>query len=119
MLGESLLIAPVVVPGGQARYYLPDGKWFDLSNRTWIQGPGYFERKVPLDTIPMFGREGTLLPLGPAVQHTGELQPGLDLEQVWAFGQPRRHMQLPGLTLSVSPDGQFNNMPANVAVQWL
>ncbi len=100
MLGLSLLVAPVIQPGGKVRFYLPAGRWFDIWNRVWVQGPGLFERQMPLEQIPIFGREGTLLPLGPAVQHTGELKADLDLEQVWAFGEPRNGIQLPGLVLS-------------------
>ena len=115
-LGPSLLVTPVIQPGGHVRFYLPAGKWFDIWNQTWVQGPGLFERKVPLDHIPVFGREGTILPLGPAVQHTGELKAGLDLEQVWAFGTPRIGMQLPGLTLNVSSDGKVTNLPSGLKI---
>lgn len=100
MLGPSLLVAPVLQAGGKVRYYLPAGKWYDIWAEAWVQGPGVFEREMPLDQIPVFGREGTLLPLGPAVQHTGQLKAGLDLEQVWAFGTPRNGIQLPGLALN-------------------
>ncbi|MCX6035188.1 MAG: hypothetical protein NTV38_09470, partial [Chloroflexi bacterium] len=117
MLGGSLLVAPVVVPGGKVRFYMPAGKWFDIWNQTWVDGPGLFERDVPLDYIPVFGREGTLLPLGPVVQHTGELKAELDLEEVWAFGTPRSGFQLPGLKIDISSDGTIANLPADVKIQ--
>jgi alpha-D-xyloside xylohydrolase len=117
MLGPSLLVAPVVVPGGKARYYLPAGKWFDISRQIWVEGGELFEHDVPLNTIPIFGREGAILPLGPAVQHTGELQPGLDLEQVWAFGKPVSGMKLPGLDLEISSDGLIINLPDEIKIQ--
>jgi alpha-D-xyloside xylohydrolase len=116
MLGPSLLVAPVVVPGGRVRFYLPAGNWYDIWNKTWVEGPDVFERTVPLDHIPVFGREGCILPLGPAVQHTGELKDGLDLEEVLAFGLPKNGMQLPGLDLTVSSDGKIENLPAGVQV---
>lgn len=100
MLGPSLLVAPVIRPGGKVRFYLPAGRWFDIWKHAWVQGPGLFEREMPLNQIPIFGREGTLLPLGPAVQHTGELKAELDLEQVWVFGEPTSEMTLPGLVLN-------------------
>ena len=119
MLGGSLLVVPVAVPGGKVRFYLPAGKWYDIWNQAWVDGPGVFERDVPLDHIPVFGREGTILPLGPAVQHTGELKPGLDLEQVWTFGMPVYGMQLPGLNLSISPPGKVDNLPAEIKLHSL
>jgi alpha-D-xyloside xylohydrolase len=116
MLGPSLLVAPVVVPGGQVRFYLPAGNWYDIWNETWVEGPGVFERTVPLDHIPVFGREGCIIPLGPVVQHTGELKDRLDLEEVWAFGLPKNGVQLPGLDLTASSDGKINNLPAGLQV---
>jgi alpha-D-xyloside xylohydrolase len=116
MLGTSLLVVPVIVPGGKTRFYLPAGNWYDIWNETWVEGPGFFERTVPLDHIPVFGREGTILPLGPVVQHTGELKDGLDLEEVWAFGSPKSGMQLPGLDLTVTTNGMINNLPNGVKV---
>ena len=36
----------------------------------------------------MFGREGYALPLGPAVQHTGEIDAARPLDALWVFGKP-------------------------------
>jgi alpha-D-xyloside xylohydrolase len=117
MLGPALLVVPVLQPGGKTRFYLPPGRWFDIWQQVWVEGPGIFDRQVPLEHIPVFGREGCLLPLGPAVQHTGELKPGLDLDQVWSFGAPRQGMQLPGLTLVVSAGGKVEPLPPGVEIQ--
>ena len=117
MLGPSLLVAPVIQPGGKVNFYLPSGRWYDIWNRAWEQGPGMFEREMPLEQIPVFGREGSILPLGPTVQHTGELRAELDLEEVWAFGPPGNGMQLPGLNLDVSPNGKIRNIPNHVNIK--
>jgi len=117
MLGPSLLVAPVIQPGGKVFFYLPSGRWYDIWNGAWEQGPGMVERDMPLDQIPVFGREGSILPLGPAVQYTGELRAELDLEEVWAFGLPGNGMQLPGLSLDVSPNGKISNIPNHVKIK--
>jgi alpha-D-xyloside xylohydrolase len=119
MLGGSLLVIPVVVPGGKAGFYLPAGRWFDIWNQTWVQGPGLFEWELPLDYIPVFGREGTILPLGPAVQHTGELKQGIDIEQVWAFGTPKEGMLLPHIDIKIFSDGSIGNLPSDVKVKYI
>ena len=116
MLGPALLVAPVVEPGGFVRYYLPDGEWYDIWDETWVKGPQYIERQVPLDRIPVFGRKGQILPLGPAVQHTGELNPGLHLEQIWCFGEPEHGIALPGINLNLSPNGSLTGVPEGVPV---
>jgi hypothetical protein len=41
----------------------------------------------------VFGREGHVLPLGPAVQHTGEIDPAHPLQQLWLFGRPARPLE--------------------------
>jgi alpha-glucosidase (family GH31 glycosyl hydrolase) len=46
-----------------------------------------------LDQFPVFGREGHALPLGRAVQHTGELHPDVPLEALWIFGKPTRPLE--------------------------
>jgi len=117
MLGSALLVVPVCVLGGKVQFYLPAGKWYDIWNQRWIEGPGFFDWEVPLEHIPVFGRAGTILPLGPAVQHTGELKPGLDLEQAWVFGTPEAGMHLPGLDISISPGGEIQGLPAGVSIR--
>jgi alpha-D-xyloside xylohydrolase len=113
MLGDSLLVVPVLQPGGETRFYLPAGNWYDLWNETWVEGGTLQERQIPLEHIPVFGREGTILPLGPACQHTGQLNPGLDLQEVWAFGKPANGITLPGLEISVQ-GGEISPLPPSV-----
>lgn len=68
MLGPSLLVAPVFEPLGQeSEYYLPSGRWtsfFDPSRL--VTGPKWIKEQVPLDEIPVWVRQGSVLPLGPS-----------------------------------------------------
>ena len=116
MLGSSLMVVPVLVPESKVRFYLPPGGWYDLWSGERYEGHQLFECTVPLDHIPVFGREKTILPLGPAVQHTGELDPGLHLNQVWVFGEPREGIIMPGLELAVE-NGKIVNLPDGVQVK--
>jgi alpha-glucosidase (family GH31 glycosyl hydrolase) len=45
-----------------------------------------------LDQFPVFGREGFALPLGRAVQHTGEINSEVPLEALWLFGRPQHSL---------------------------
>lgn len=116
MLGPSLLVVPVLVPESKVRFYLPRGGWYDLWSGERIEGPQILERRIPLDHIPLFGRAGKMLPLGPAVQHTNELKPDLHLAELWLFGEPDEGMQLPGLELVVE-HGSVVNLPENVTLK--
>jgi alpha-D-xyloside xylohydrolase len=87
MLGPALLVAPVLQPGGRVRAYLPEGAWFDLWSGEATRGPRVVEQTMPLDRIPVYGREGQSLPLGPVVQHTGELAGRAPVEELWTFGR--------------------------------
>lgn len=116
MLGSALLVVPVLNPDHTVRFYLPEGEWFDIWSGERHQGPGVIRRTIPLDHIPVFGRGGTILPLGPAVQHTGELTPILHLSELWAFGDPQKGITLPGLELLVE-DGKVVNLPDEIRVK--
>ncbi|RDX48382.1 hypothetical protein OH76DRAFT_1404975 [Lentinus brumalis] len=66
-LGPSLLVAPVFVPEGEELvYYLPAGRWtsFFKPSRSQV-GPRWVKEVVPIDEIPVWVRQGTILCLGP------------------------------------------------------
>ena len=70
MLGPALLVAPVFVPEGEeSEYYLPKGLWtsFFYPDRT-IEGPQWVREVVPLNEIPVWVRQGSVLCLGPENQ---------------------------------------------------
>nr|MBO2492233.1 DUF5110 domain-containing protein [Rhodothermus marinus] len=73
LLGPHLLVAPVLEPGARTRrVYLPAGRWYDFWSDRCYEGPNEILVEAPLDVMPVFVRAGTVLPLGPAVQHTDE-----------------------------------------------
>lgn len=77
MLGPSLLVAPVLEPGGGVDIYLPPGEWIDFRSGAPLTGPQRLRREVPLDTVPIFLRAGRVVAMGPA---TETVQPGLPAE---------------------------------------
>jgi len=86
LCGEALLVAPIVAPGGEVEVALPPGAWYDINSRTRYAGRQVLRYRATLDQFPVFGREGYALPLGRAVQHTGEIDATNPLEQLWIFG---------------------------------
>jgi alpha-D-xyloside xylohydrolase len=93
MCGDALLVAPIVAPGGEVEVALPPGAWYDLASRQRIAGRQVIRYRAALDKFPVFGREGYALPLGPVVQHTGEIDPAKPLETLYLFGKPARPLE--------------------------
>src|SRR5438445_5513918 len=94
MCGDALLIAPIVSPGGEVEVALPSGAWYDLATRQRLAGRQVIRYRAPLDRFPVFGREGYALPLGPVVQHTGEIDVSRPLNALWVFGKPTHTMEV-------------------------
>ncbi len=55
MLGDSLLVAPVVGPGTQRTVVLPEGSW--LADDGSAYAGGTYTLQVPLDRLPCFRRQ--------------------------------------------------------------
>ncbi|MGV8976620.1 MAG: TIM-barrel domain-containing protein [Cellulomonas sp.] len=86
MLGPALLVCPVTHPihhGPDSepltgvpltrRVYLPAGcDWYDFWTGRRHLGGQTIDADASLDRIPLFVRAGSVLPLGPVVEHTGQ-----------------------------------------------
>lgn len=76
MFGEHLLASPVVQEGqSQKNLYLPAGTWRDFFRGTEYAGGQ--THAVPVDSatwedLPLFVREGAILPLQPVMNYVGE-----------------------------------------------
>ncbi|WP_030210474.1 glycoside hydrolase family 31 protein [Streptomyces sp. NRRL S-87] len=76
LLGDALLVAPVLEPGADRRAVrLPRGRWYDTATGTPYEGPGQVLLDAPPGRIPVLARAGAVLPVAGA--------DGLELE-VWA-----------------------------------
>jgi alpha-D-xyloside xylohydrolase len=71
LLGPSLLVCPVLNAEGRCRVYLPAGRWHDWWDGTVYDGPRHLDLTVPLDRLPLFVKDGSVLPLAPSMSHTG------------------------------------------------
>jgi hypothetical protein len=61
MLGDEMLIAPILQPGGKRSVYLPQGVWTNLE--TNAVSPGRRSIEVETTALPVFARNGTIVPL--------------------------------------------------------
>ena len=80
-LGEKILVCPVMSEGAKGRnMYLPAGKWYDFWDDSIIDGKQEIGTVTPLDQIPIFIREGSIIPMQPKMQYVDEFEfPALDL----------------------------------------
>lgn len=64
MLGDGMLVAPVMREDGVVDYYLPKGKWTHLLSGETVEGNGWRTDQYDFFSLPVFVRENTILPLG-------------------------------------------------------
>ncbi len=71
LLGPSLLLAPALEEGNESReILLPPGRW--LGFRSGALFEGRFERRLKLADLPLFLREGAIIPQAPFSQRADE-----------------------------------------------
>jgi alpha-glucosidase (family GH31 glycosyl hydrolase) len=76
MFGPALLVAPVVEQGATKRdVYLPAGtNWYNYWTNEKLHGGQTVTVNAPIDTIPLFVKAGSILPLGAPVESTHDRQ---------------------------------------------
>jgi len=76
MFGPAFLVAPVTVQGATSReVYLPAGTdWYNYWTSERVKGGQTITVQAPIDTIPLFVRAGSIIPLGAPVESTHETQ---------------------------------------------
>jgi alpha-D-xyloside xylohydrolase len=93
MFGPSVMVCPVTEAGAKQRsVYLPSGcDWYDFWTGRRYTGGQTIRAEAPIEILPLFVRAGSILPMGPLVQHSGE-----------ALDAPIE------LRIYAGPEGQFN-----------
>ena len=72
LLGENILVAPVTEAKGNDKrtVFIPDGVWIDVWTGDRFNGPQTINVAHPLQTSPIFVREGALIPLADNGENT-------------------------------------------------
>jgi alpha-glucosidase/alpha-D-xyloside xylohydrolase len=76
MYGPAFLVAPVTEQGATKRsVYLPAGcDWYNYWTNERLRGGQTIEVDAPIDTLPLFVRAGSIVPLGSEVLSADEPQ---------------------------------------------
>ena len=74
MFGPSFMVCPVYTYEARHRdVYFPDGtNWYDFHTGQFIEGGQKLKVDAPYEQIPLYIREGAIIPVGPEIQYTGE-----------------------------------------------
>lgn len=72
--GDWLLVAPALATGNtDVSVWLPEGKWYDFFDPTVVhEGGRTISVSATLDQIPVFVKEGAIIPTGPEMAHSAE-----------------------------------------------
>ncbi len=76
LFGPSLMVCPVYRYNDRQRnvYFPNNGGWYDFYSGEYVAGGQNLTVDAPYERIPMFVREGAIIPVGPEIQYTDEKQ---------------------------------------------
>jgi len=82
LFGPALMVCPVYIYKATSRpVYFPAGaNWYDFETNQYITGGQTLTVAAPYERIPLFVREGSILPMGKDIQSTKEAQTDLTLK---------------------------------------
>jgi len=66
LVGDEVLVAPVYREDGRRSVYLPMGIWTNWRTNEMLRGRQTIEIMAAPDELPMFAKNGTIVPLAPA-----------------------------------------------------
>ena len=73
MFGPAFLVNPVTEPASELRsLYLPKAQWYDFWPGRMIDGGQRITAEAPLERLPIYVRSGSIVPMGPNVEWTGQ-----------------------------------------------
>ncbi len=73
MLGESMMVCPVIDKGAKTRVvYLPKGQWTNYWTNEVFEGKQYISVLCPLGQIPIFIKGGAIIPMQESQNYIGE-----------------------------------------------
>lgn len=75
-LGEWLLVSPTVSTQDYAEIYLPESKWYNFFTDEIFEGGKHHVVHTAMEDLPVFAKEGSIIPMQSIVQHTSEAHDG-------------------------------------------
>ncbi len=71
--GEQILVCPILEPNAKGRrMYVPRGKWYNFWTNEVVEGGKEMWVDAEIDSMPIFIKEGAVIPKYPVQQYVGE-----------------------------------------------
>ena len=110
MAGDSLLVAPLFAGEQRRDVYLPEGVWYEFETCERFEGDQTISVEPGLERIPVFVRDGAIIPMMPPMDH-------LPLQ-----GEPMplvvKHYGKPGATFQIFDDDGETHAYERGDYQW-
>lgn len=74
LFGDYLLVAPIIDESDSRNIYLPEGIWTNLWTNERIEGKQWIFINVDVETLPLYIREGAIIPMGPIMNYIDEFK---------------------------------------------
>jgi len=73
VFGEKILACPITEPNAKGRrMYIPEGNWYNFWDNSLVIGGNEVWVDADLDSMPIFVKEGAIIPKYPVQQYVGE-----------------------------------------------
>jgi len=102
MAGENLLVAPMFTGQSSRKVILPKGKWFDFYTGKYAGNGEVINVSPGLDKIPVYVKDGGIIPMMPAMLHAPKSGQKIDIEV-------RYYGEKPGTYRLYDDDGETFN----------
>ncbi len=89
LFGDQMIVSPVTAPADKISgltpesVWLPKGDWIEWPTGKHFSGPATFSRSFTIDQIPVYLRAGAIVPMQPAMSHSGEKPVDPLIVNVW------------------------------------
>jgi alpha-glucosidase len=89
LFGDQMIVDPVVTKSDKQsglateKVWLPKGEWIEWPSGKHFTGPISVDRSFSIDQIPVFVRQGAIVPMQPEMSYTGEKPVDPLIVNVW------------------------------------
>ncbi len=84
IFGDQILVCPIQEPNAQGRrMYIPRGKWYNFWTDEVVEGGKEKWVDAPIESVPLFVKEGSIIPKYPIQQYVGEKEIDLLVLEVY------------------------------------